>query len=217
MDKNFEIPTKYYPLSIFLAFAAIVTVLCGTMYFSIQHVYRSNADDPQVEAASEITQFINQGAPLEAIVDDTRNTDMENSLSTFVMIFDSEKQLVGASASLNGETPTPPIELFEQAKQRGGEYRITWEPKENVRIASVIKVAENDAGYVLVGRNLKEVEARFAKVTNVIGIGWIGLLLLSGILTWLFTKILANSGSVTIVEEEIVVSNTEESVDPDNL
>jgi uncharacterized protein YacL len=52
-----------------------------------------------------------------------------------------------------------------------GENRITWQPREGVRIAAVIVSYQN--GFVLAGRNLREVEIRETQVTQFAGLAWI--------------------------------------------
>ena len=72
-----------------------------------------------------------------------------------------------ASVILDGKTPALPAGVLESSKELG-ENRVTWQPRDGVRIAAII-VAYKD-GYVLAGRNLREVEIREAQVSTFAGI-----------------------------------------------
>lgn len=52
-----------------------------------------------------------------------------------------------------------------------GENRLTWQPREGVRIAAVIVFYQD--GFVLAGRSLREVEIREAQVTQFAGLTWL--------------------------------------------
>ncbi len=66
--------------------------------------------------------------------------------------------------------------------------KLTWEPQSGVRIAAVVDSfnSATQSGYVLAGRNMREVETRIEKLAMQIGIGWaatvFGSLVLIGIL-----------------------------------
>lgn len=209
-----RIPSKYYPLTLFLILAVASTVISAGLYATTCHILRSAANDPQIEAVREIATISQEGVPLDAIVDTSRTTDIANSLGVFFNIYDKDKQLVGGSGQINEQVPTVPDEAFEAAKQKP-EHKFTWQPAEDVRVAAVLKQAPNDAGFVLAGRNLAVTDERLMQAMNYIGLAWIGLLILSGLLTWLITKMLENSNSdgntsTIIVEETVTVQSDSE-------
>jgi hypothetical protein len=78
--------------------------------------------------------------------------------------------------------------VFDNAREKG-ENRITWEPKEGVRIAAVIKRFEgktaSTSGFVLAGRSLDEVEKRQKNLIFEMIFGCIGTLLITGAALWL--------------------------------
>ncbi len=187
---------NYKTVTTFVVLAALVTVIFGTIHVAVQQSYRTNANDPQVEVTGQVADVMNQNVPLDAIVSDADQIEMGKSLSLFVMIFDKDKNLVGASAALDGKSPTLPDGTFEYAKSHGSENRFTWEPKKGVRIAAVLKVV-GDKGYVLAGRSLKEIEAREMDLTKLTLIGWVISVLLALVLSLLIRL----RQHVTIVEE----------------
>jgi hypothetical protein len=203
---------RFRGLVIFILLAAMVTVIAGTIYSTVQQAYREGANDPQIEAADTIADLLNQGAPADAIVGQSGNVDMAKSLSLFIMIFDKDGKAIASSGKLNDNIPTPPSGVFDYLKKHT-EERFTWQPEKGTRIAAVIKKVSDDKGYVLVGRNLREVEMRERNLTIMVGIAWVALLALSGLLTWALTSL---DGGDTIIQETEIInlgdSSEEESV-----
>lgn len=187
---------NYKTVTTFVVLAALVSVIFGTVHVAVQGSYRANANDPQVEVTGQVTDVINQNVPLDAIVSDAEQIDMSKSLSLFVMIFDNDKKLAGASAVLDGQPPVPPAGTFDVAKSKGQD-RFTWEPKKGVRVAAVLKYVDGK-GYVLAGRSLKEIEMREQDLMKLIATGWAISVLLVLILSLLIKPRQAN---LTIVEE----------------
>ncbi|QQS23273.1 hypothetical protein IPM19_01770 [bacterium] len=186
---------NYRVLAIFINLAILVTVIFATVYFSVQQSYRTNANDPQVEVVGQVEEVIKQDVPLDAIVSEAEQIDIAESLSLFVMIFDSNRQLIGSSATLDGQAPTPPENVFALAKEQG-ENRFTWEPKPGVQVAAVLKPVD-DKAFVLAGRSLKEINDREAALLKTCIIGWaISVLLLAGL-----SLLLKPRQSVAVIEE----------------
>ena len=131
-------------------------------------MYRQGADDPQIQMAWDAAYALDHGRTIEEIVPGEM-VDMDRSLAPFYIIFNSAEQPVAASGSLNDSLQTVPEGVLAYAKQNG-ENRLTWQPQPGTRIAAVI-VPYRD-GFVLAGRNLREVEVREAQVSQFAGITW---------------------------------------------
>jgi len=102
--------------------------------------------------------------------------DMSRSLSPFLIVYNDEGQPLGSNGQLDGKTPAPPRGVFDYVRQHG-EERVTWQPTRGVRIAAVIeRVNGPQPGFVLAGRNMREVEARIADVQTMAGLTWLGML-----------------------------------------
>jgi hypothetical protein len=163
---------KYRTIAIFLVLLALVTVIFGAIFGTGHQIIRGDANDPQIEVTTQVADILSQGVPPEAILGNAEMVDMGTSNAVFVMIFDKDHQVVGSSAQLDGQTPTPPNEAFEAANNAGsGDHRFTWEPKEGVRIAAVLKKVD-DNNYVLAGRSLAETDARIQTLAYCTLIGW---------------------------------------------
>jgi len=172
------------PLLMFILVAAMVTGISLTIYASVQQSYRQGANDPQIEATEAVGDLLDQGAPPDGILGQSSGVDMSKSLSLFIIIFDKDGKVTASSGKLGDTTPAPPSGIFDYLKSHDQE-RFTWEPQKGVRIAAVIKKVSGDKGYVLAGRSLREVEMRVQSLTVMVGIAWIALLVLSGLMALL--------------------------------
>jgi hypothetical protein len=160
---------------IWLPFAVTITAFCALTYATVQQSYRQNANDPQVQMAQDAADAIVDGKGAETIVPSDK-VSVAKSLAPFLIAFDREGNIIASSVILDGQTPELPDGVLESTKELG-ENRITWQPRSDVRIASVIVSYED--GYVLAGRNMREVEARGAQLTTFAGITWALALLAS--------------------------------------
>ncbi len=75
-----------------------------------------------------------------------------------------------------------------------GQERVSWQPLKgndrSVRIAAVVqRVGGGHPGFVLSGRNMREVEAREEQVGHMAGLAWLGMLglILLGTLAFAWT------------------------------
>ncbi len=149
-----------------LPLAAGIVIMSGLVYGAVQQNYRQNANDPQIQIAQDIAAAITQGAPASSIVPPTGTTEVNDTLSPFVMIFDDSGKLIGSSAILDGKNPNYPKSVLDAVKKSGRDARVTWQPKAGVRMATVVtRFTGKDSGYIVAGRSLKEVENRISQLT----------------------------------------------------
>jgi hypothetical protein len=84
-----------------------------------------------------------------------------------------------ADSEVKAYFPAPPGGVLANVRQRG-EERLTWQPVRGpaaVRIAAVIeRVNGPHPGFVLAGRNMREVESRIGDVEKMAGLTWLGML-----------------------------------------
>lgn len=152
--------------TLWLASSFVLTVIFGTIYTVGQQVLRMDANDPQIQLVEDIAVQLNNGANAEAFTNATQ-IDIAKSLSPFVIIYDKSGKVLASSAELDGKTPELPRGVLNHATPQN---RVTWQPNDTVRIASVIQ-SDND-GYVLAGRNMREVERREGNILILVGLGW---------------------------------------------
>jgi hypothetical protein len=174
-----------------LVLAALSTGLALALNTIPQQVLRQGANDPQIQMASDLAVVldkygVNDGLRQGALINSGGVVDMDRSLAPFLIVYNDEGQPLGSNAQLNGQTPTPPAGVFDNVRQHG-EERVSWQPvpgrEHGVRIAAVIeRVNGTQPGFVLAGRNMREVEAREAQVGQLALLTWIGMMgvILSG-------------------------------------
>lgn len=165
-------------------FAVVITIMSGVMYGTVQHVLRSEANDPQVAIAIDAADAMDKGQPPLAMVS-SNIIEIAKSLSTYMLIYNPQGQLVVSSARLSGVTPNVPAGVFDRVNKKG-EDRITWEPAPGVRQALVVMKAKT--GFVAVGRSLREVEIRERNVLLLTAAGWAASLLTSFVLVFLAVR-----------------------------
>lgn len=186
----------------FILLAAIITVLMGALYATQQQAYRTGANDPQIEATEEIANALNQDVPADAIISSENAVNLERSLSTFVIIYDKDGKVLVGSGKLGDQIPTPPSGVFDVTRARG-ENRFTWQPQTGVRLATVLRKADNDKGFILAARSLREVEQREQRLVIMMAVAWAVSLLLAAVLS----RVLENQNNqLTVIEETNVVA-----------
>jgi hypothetical protein len=169
------------PILVFnaLVLSALATGLALALNTIPQQVLRLGANDPQIQLADDLTARLEEGIPpAEALP--AGFVDMARSLSSFVIAYDDQGRPLASQAQLNGQTPAPPRGVFDYVRQHG-EERLSWQPilgnAHGVRIAAVVqRVGGAHPGFVLAGRNMREVEAREEQVQQMAGLTWIGML-----------------------------------------
>lgn len=166
-----------------LVLAGIATGMGLALYAIPQHVSRSGLNDPQIQMAGDLAATLDRSGVNDGLRQGalqhfapSGNVDMDRSLSPFYMVFNDAGQTLGSNAQLDGQTPLPPGGIFDYVRQHG-EERVTWQPRHGVRVAAVVvRVQGSQPGFVLAGRNMREVESRIGDVRTMAGLTWLGML-----------------------------------------
>lgn len=169
-----------FRLSLFIILAVVVTIVFGTIYLAVQQNYRLSANDPQVQISESTANMLSQGQDLTAMMPEQK-ADLNKSLAAFIIVYDDAQNPTISSAQLDGQIPELPKGVLDAALEHG-QNRVTWQPKEGVRIASV--VTRFDGGYVLAGRSLREVESRIGLLGKEVGLGWLAAIIAAFLGTW---------------------------------
>jgi hypothetical protein len=152
-----------------LPFIVVISAFCLLNYATVQQSMRQGLNDPQIQMAWDTAYALEHGKTIEEVIP-VETVDMDRSLTPFYIIFNLAEQPVAASGVLNNSLQTVPDGVLDFAREKG-ENRLTWQPQPGTRIAAVI-VPYKD-GFVLAGRNMREVEAREAQVGQFAGITWL--------------------------------------------
>lgn len=157
-------------LARWLPFAIVVVLICGTIYFVGQQVYRQSADDAVARLAADAVARLESGDSPEDIVGEGR-FDAGASPAPFLVIFDRDARPVAYSATVGAMAPKPPSGVIERARERG-ENRVTWQPQSGLRYATV-GIAANSGYVAFAAQSLAETEARIARLGWLIAIAFV--------------------------------------------
>jgi hypothetical protein len=168
-----------------LPVAAIITLIFGTIYAAVQQDLRQSANDPQIQLAEDTSFVIGGGVSPASLFGPSPTVNLETSLATFAMVFDTSGKIVASSGFLGGSIPVPPAGVFDYARTHADD-RLTWQPASGVRVAAVVKYFHaSTTGYILVGRNMREVEKRESQISMMVLLGWIASIVISIGSVWL--------------------------------
>jgi len=143
-----------------LPLAVVIVAMCGLVYLTVQQVLRQGANDPQIQLSEDFAASLTSSkAPSGEFP--AQQVEISTSLAPFVMIFDDNGKVLVSNALLDGKTPQYPVGVFDYVRQHGQD-RVTWQPREGVRHATVVTRYSGPAGlgFVMAGRSLREVEER---------------------------------------------------------
>jgi hypothetical protein len=162
--------------SLYVIAFIIITSICGLVYATAQQSLRQGANDPQIEYAEDGARSIKAGQSASFGPD---KIDLNKTLGVFLAVYDKDYKVIDSNAILDGALPQPPMGVFETAQGKG-QYRVTWQPKKEIRLALVIVPVGNDAGqFVVAGRSLREVEKRENWTFQMAAAVWVILILVS--------------------------------------
>ncbi len=166
--------------------AIVLTILCGLVYVVTQQQLRQGANDPQIELVRNMELELQPGTHIPADYNTTDIVDVRHSLSTFVMIFDQDGQVLASTGKLDDDTLVVPTDLLAYMNEHWDEHAVTLQPTPKVRLAAVFKtVTLNKPGLqtvtVMAARSLQEVEKREQQVVLLVTTAWgVGMILIIG-------------------------------------
>lgn len=165
--------------SFFILAAALVTVAAMGFYGTVQQTLRRATNEPQASMANDVASSLENGARPQDLTKGQVN--MANNMAPFIIIYDKDGKVVSGNGYLDGQVPQVPIGVL-RASTREKSNRITWQPEDNVRVASVTYATRDY--YVLGGRSTKVSEDEIIKVARWTGLVWlVAVALLAGAYT----------------------------------
>ncbi len=172
------------------AAAIIVSGIMMTIYATVQQAHRTAANDPQIQIARDISEFLNEDKSIEPLL--PKDTiDIAKSLGVFVTQYNEKGDPVSSTGLLDGKFPQIPPGVMDFAKNNN-EDAITWQPRPGVRIATVVEnVLSPQVAYVAVGRSLTEVEIRESNLVWMVFIAWclcMGVILIHWLIGFFITR-----------------------------
>ena len=178
-----------------LSAIAIISILIGLVYATVQQTYRTSANDPQMQIVNELRTRLEFGKSIENYMKQD-SVDLENSMGIFVATYDKNGQPLQSNALLDGKLPQLPSGVLKYVSAHKEDW-VTWQPRKTIRLALGIAATNSEpVAYVAAGRSLIEVEQRISRLFTLCGICWT-LCMTIILINWLFTyyadkKLLAN-------------------------
>ncbi|GAC1386409.1 MAG: hypothetical protein NVS1B7_5120 [Candidatus Saccharimonadales bacterium] len=156
-----------------LPLAFVTSVLVGFSYIVMQQNLRNSANDPQIQIAEDAAVSLANGTTIDSLTKSSP-IDIATSLAIFATIYDNQGRPIVSSGKLDGRDPLIPLAVINYTKVHQ-EHRVTWQPRPNVRVAVVLNRyvgRSGDVGYVMVGRNVREVERRLNQLLIYSALAW---------------------------------------------
>jgi len=126
----------------------VALAAAGAVGLAVQAIGQP-ANHPQVDMAHQVVSRLDAGANPADVIPASR-VDISTSTDPYVIVTDSQHEVLASSASLAGQSVLPPSGVFDSVKAHG-EDRVTWQPASGVR--SWIVVDSFSGGFVIVGRS----------------------------------------------------------------
>ena len=91
------------------------------------------------------------------------------SLVVFTTVYSTDQIVDYCTVTIDGQVPILPPGVLDKTDGMN-QTRFTWRPKHDVRIATIITKYKD--GFVLTGRNMREVEDRIIRTGTIVGLAW---------------------------------------------
>ncbi|MFB9842952.1 hypothetical protein [Mucilaginibacter ginsenosidivorans] len=154
------------------AYATAITLVCGIIYVTVQQSYRTSANDPQLQMAEDAANAISKGAAPKTVIGAATPVEISESLSPYLVIYDSAGNMVASNASLNGAPLRIPKGVVDYVNKYGKDAA-TWQPEPGVRQA-MVGIRSIGKGFIAFsGRSLRRVEERISILGEQVALGWI--------------------------------------------
>lgn len=161
LKTNTYVPTvlQWAPL------AVVILSFFGAGYMATEYVIRSSAYDPQIQIAEDFARALASGEDVKKLVPDAQ-VDIANSLASFIVTYGDDFKPTKSSGNHDAQIPTPNKSVFDSAKTNS-QHSMEWEAYDNINVAIVMRRYEGaQSGYVMVGRNIREINRRVSELQN---------------------------------------------------
>ncbi len=177
-------------LSAFRAWIPLAVAITGifiALYCTGQFILRSLANEEQVRISADVVRYLEGGGDPMAL-NSPMPTDIGTGLAPYIIFYSLDLRAMAGSGLLDNESPVLPRGVYEFTK-KWGEHRLTWQPKPDVRHAVLMRHLDTPtAGYLLVGKSLKETERTICVLWSILSALWALTMLLSLLATAIIKK-----------------------------
>jgi len=143
-------------LLIWLLLTFILALSILTSYFFVQQAGRSTINLPLIQSVQVIKESLALGVTAEQVLAG-REIDLSVNQNPFITLYSINKKVIGSNSHYKDGILLIPNGILDRSA-REGEVRVTWQPKKELRFASVTEFVPG-FGYISVAQSLKEVES----------------------------------------------------------
>jgi K+-sensing histidine kinase KdpD len=181
---------SYKKVFVFWIIILLVSTFTSAMIYVIaQQSLRLAANIAPSQLAVETSMNLDSGKAAAAAAP-ANKTDISKSLSPFVIIYDNNKNVVAASATVSGAQPNYPSAVLKSVT-KDNQARVTWQPKEDLRFATVAVKSSN--GYVVAGESLSETENIISTIGKLVLFSWLGFAVFSALALALLYQVITKA------------------------
>jgi hypothetical protein len=155
----------------------LVTFTCSIVYLVAQQSFRLGANEPPMQLAIETSIKLQNGQSAKDAIP-TEKVDISKSLNAFVMVYDSDKNLIATSGIKGNKDPVYPKGVLDNVAKKS-EVEVTWQPEPGLRFASIAIKYSN--GYIVAARSLTETEKLIGKLGGLVFFAWLACAVFSTI------------------------------------
>lgn len=147
-------------LRLWLPSAAVAVVLSVVVYVAVQQSIRQAANDPLVQLSEDAIARLEAGQSPKLFLG-SAPVEVSKNVAVWAIVYDDAGATIASLATLDGASIAIPAEVLDWTRAHGQD-RLTWQPRAGVRAAIVVTRYQTakGAGFVVVGRSLREIEYR---------------------------------------------------------
>lgn len=172
---------KSQAFRLWLVLSLFSTIIFAAMYVSVWLFVRQGSTQALAFKAAEGSAIASSGrSPSE--ITGSQIQQIESRDASFLIIVDADKRVLASNVRLEGVTPLPPQNVFNQA-QNSGSYETYWSPKAGTRTNIYLKTYKSgeQSGYIIAGQNLYFTDKRIRTLAVVVLAGWLASLSVSSL------------------------------------
>ena len=172
--------------------AATLPLICGTIAIlfatiASHQVIRMGVDSRLSVIAQDAGTELVSGALISPLVAG-KIIQIKKSGSAFLSILDNDGKILGTNGSLEGVDLIPPKGVLEYTRAHT-EERVTWEPQQGVRIATVLRyIAGETPMYVVAGVSLAEAQRQICLIRQLALLAWIFMCVVCIVISYILNK-----------------------------
>jgi hypothetical protein len=160
-----------------LGLGLVLSLLGGLCMQVTQQLLRKGADQPQQQMVDLAASRLAGGETLDQVIPPAY-VELGRDLQPFLIYYNDRGEPLHGTGYLDQKLPSPPPGVFEYLRSHPTDA-ITWQPRNNLRIATVLqRVNGPQAGFLLAGRDMVLVEKQESLLYHLSVVSWIIVLAL---------------------------------------